>query len=211
MTPHDAVLRALELGLSTSRSAPGELRKFIAAFGPGLQDLRCAAVTALACTAGSDATSDFADLLADPTRAVRECAADILFHVGDGRAWDSVFGFYQGEVRQRGPRRAPLPPAMPLSYLLVQAESGSQGAAALVGFLREEWARLSEFERQWLGEHAPGIAPGGPRAEAVLLPGRDGIVPAPEADAGRGPAPEIDRAPSPEPSHPGRRPALSET
>jgi hypothetical protein len=172
VTPHDAVLRALELGLSTSRSAPGELRKFIAAFGPGLQDLRCAAVTALACTAGSDATADFAELLADPTRAVRECAADILFHVGDGRAWDEVFGFFQAEVRRRGSKRAPLPPAMPLSYLLVQAESGSGGAARLVGFLREEWVRLSAFERQWLGEHAAQITAGGVRAEAVLLPSR---------------------------------------
>lgn len=207
MTPHDAVLRALELGLSTSRSAPGELRKFVAAFGPGLQDLRCAAVTALACTAGSDATADFADLLADPTRAVRECAADILFNVGDGRAWDSVFGFYRTEVRQRGPKRAPLPPAMPLSYLLVQAESGSEGAAALVGFLRVEWGRLSAFERQWLGEQAPGIAPGGPELGAVLLPTRAGVL-------GVGPGAVLgpDPAPGPPPAtHPGRGRVLSET
>jgi hypothetical protein len=173
--PHDAVLRALELGLSTSRSAPGELRKFIAASGPGRQDLRCAAVTALACAAGPEATADFAGLLADPTRAVRECASGLLFHVGDGRAWDSVFGFFQADVGRRGSRRAPLPPAMPLSYLLIQAESGSDGALALVGFLRAQWARLSAFERQWLGEHAPEIAPGGPPAQAVLLPARPGV------------------------------------
>ena len=177
MDPHDAVLRALELGLSTHRDAHAELRGLIAASGPGLRDLRCAAVTALACSAGPDASGDFAVLLTDPTRAVRECAADLLFAVGDGRAWENVFGLFRGEVRQRGPKRAPLPPAMPLSYLLVQAESGSEGAARLVTFLREEWKRLSAFEREWLGEHAPEVVPGGPRPDAVALPARGDLVP----------------------------------
>lgn len=169
---YDTVLRALELGTATSREAHSELRALISEFGPGLQELRCAAVTALACAAGSDATSDFAALLSDPTRSVRECASDVLYNVGDGRAWDEVFAYFQDEVLRRGSKRAALPPAMPLSYLLIQAESGSEGAVRLVTFLREHWARLSAFERQWLGEHAPEVAPGGLPPGTVLLPDR---------------------------------------
>ncbi|GAB3276139.1 hypothetical protein [Kineosporia babensis] len=172
---HETVLRALELGTATSWDAHAELRRLISEFGPGLQELRRAAVTALACAAGSDATADFAALLADPTRSVRECAADVLYNVGDGRAWEEVFAYFQDEVHRRGSKRAALPPAMPLSYLLVQAESGSDGAVRLVTFLREEWVRLSAFERQWLDEHAPDVAPGGSRPAAVKLPHRSDL------------------------------------
>lgn len=172
MNSYESVLRALELGTATSRDAHTELRAIIAEFGPGLQELRCAAVTALACAAGTDATADFAALLTDPTRAVRECAADVLYNVGDGRAWEAVFEHLQDEVHRRGSKRAELPAAMPLSYLLVQAEPGSDGAVRLVTLLREEWGRLSSFEQRWLAEYAPGVAPGGPQPDSVLLPGR---------------------------------------
>ncbi|GLY19016.1 hypothetical protein Kisp01_60300 [Kineosporia sp. NBRC 101677] len=172
VNPYETVLRALELGTATSREAHAELRLLIAEFGPGLQEVRRAAVTALACAAGPDATADFAALLSDPTRSVRECAADVLYNVGDGRAWEEVFAYYQDEVRRRGPRRAGLPYAMPLSYLLVQAESGSQGAVRLIGFLRQEWGRLSAFEREWLGGNLPQAAPEGPPPAQVALPTR---------------------------------------
>lgn len=183
MNAHEAVLRALELGLSTNRAAHAELRSFVAAFGPGMQSLRCAAVTALACAAGSDATEDFAELLYDPTRSVRECASDILYHVGDGRAWEIVFEQFSSEVRRRGPKRAPMPPAMPISYLLVQAESGSDGAVRLVAFLREEWKRLSAFERQWIGDHAAQIMSGSLDPAGVYLPSREDLARADAAQA----------------------------
>ncbi|GAA3641317.1 hypothetical protein GCM10022223_70660 [Kineosporia mesophila] len=172
MSPGTEILRALELGTSTRPQASVELREFIAATGPGRQELRCASVVALACLAGTGATGDLAALLTDRTRAVRECAADLLYHVGDGRAWDSVMEYFAGEVIERGPRRAQLPPAMPISYLLIHAPVGSRKAVELVGFLRQEWIRLSALERQWLADHAPEAMPSSLDAARVALPSR---------------------------------------
>ncbi|GAB6903166.1 hypothetical protein [Kineosporia succinea] len=167
-----AVLRILELGLSASPHAHGELRSILTATGPGRQELRCRALTALACAAGADATTDFALLLGDRTRAVRELGADLLYHVGDDRAWDAVLHWYTGEVDERGPRRGPLGPAMPLSYLLVHAGAGTERAERLVDLLRRQWQRLSAAERQWLATHAPEIAPGVLTPAQVVLPSR---------------------------------------
>ncbi|MBT0771711.1 HEAT repeat domain-containing protein [Kineosporia sp. J2-2] len=176
MNPREAVFRALELGTSTSPDAPAELRGLIAVTGPGRQELRRAAIAALSCTAGAQATDDFAALLGDRTRAVREEASWALYDVGDDRAWETVLEFLAGEVRERGPRRGPLPPAMPISYLAVHAPAGSDRARRLTGFLRGQWLRLSAAERQWLAGHAPQVAPGGPAEHLVRLPGREDLT-----------------------------------
>lgn len=173
MNSREAVLRALELGTSTSPEAPAELRECIAVIGPGRQEVRCAAVAALACTVGADATIDLAVLLADRTRAVREIASDLLFNVGDDRAWDIVLNFFTQEVQQRGPKRGPMPPAMPVSYLVIHSPAGSERAIRLITFLRGEWKRLSAYERQWLVERVPGVVDGSLTPRTAGLPDRE--------------------------------------
>lgn len=111
----------------------------------------------------------------DNRGAVREYAADALLEVADDRIWDDVCVWYEQWLAKPKSRRRPIPPAMPLSYLVIHAAGHAERRDALVALIRRNWSRLLPFEQQWIRGQAPDAGPDGPPGEAVRLPGRNDL------------------------------------
>jgi hypothetical protein len=138
---------------------PGDevLRRLLKRTGPNTRDIRCAAVLALAKRLGPGATADFAAALQVSDAAVKSYALLCLAAVGDGRAWDDVFGWLRNRLRRDESKKygshvlAHSPAVCAIDYLLRHgAEQPHDRAERLAKVLRENKNRLPEREEQWL-------------------------------------------------------------
>jgi hypothetical protein len=140
-------------------AGPGDelLRHLLNRTGPHTRDIRCAAVLALAKRLGPGATADFVAALQISDGGVKGYALLCLAAVGDGRAWDHVFGWlryrlHRDESMKHGsPVVAHSPTVAAVDYLLRHGgEQPHDRAERLAKVLRENKDRLPEREEQWL-------------------------------------------------------------
>jgi hypothetical protein len=134
---------------------PGDevLRRLLKRTGPHTRDIRCAAVLALAKRLGPGATADFVAALQIPDGGVKTYALLCLAGVGDGRAWDDVFGWLRNRLRRVESTRYGhhSPTVAAVDYLLRHSkEQADDRAKRLAKVLRENKIHLSERDEQWL-------------------------------------------------------------
>jgi len=132
---------------------PGDelLRRLLNRTGPHTRDIRCAAVLALAKRLGSGATADFVAALQISDSGVKSYALLCLAAVGDGRAWDDVFGWLRNRLRRAESKRYGSPVVAAVEYLLRHGgEQPHDRAERLAKVLRENRTRLPERDEQWL-------------------------------------------------------------
>lgn len=141
---------------------PGDevLRRLVNRTGPHTRDIRCAAVLALAKRLGPGATADSVAALQIPDGTVKRYALLCLAAVGDGRAWDDVFGWLRNRLRRPGSTRygGHSPTVAAVDYLLRHGGARAHDRAErLAKVLRENLSRLSERDLQWLSAAWPAL------------------------------------------------------
>lgn len=157
------VVLAAALG-DLRRPGPADalLRELVRTAGPRTQDLRSAALVALAKRLGPAATDDFREALSTKDGGVRGYALACLAAVGDDRAWPDVLVWLRTARPARVFGHTPL--ACAVIYLARGLEArGAEDRQALVALLRRRWSVLvqdgaaSELDNWW-----PEVAPDGP-------------------------------------------------
>ena len=161
-----------DLAHSRGESGVPALKEFIRSKGPGSEDRKCVAIFSLAQRCGPDASRDLLEAFTESRGITREFAAEALWEVADDRIWDDLLAWYQEWLARPKSRRKPIPPAMPLSYLVAQAAGDVEKTRVLVTLLRDNWSRLIPFEQQWISSFVAEAEPDGPPVEEVRLPGR---------------------------------------
>ncbi|SCF26580.1 hypothetical protein GA0074696_3918 [Micromonospora purpureochromogenes] len=143
-------------------------------------DLRCAALLALAKRAGAEASDVLAAHLTGVPAAVADYAIIGLACVGDDRAWSEVYTKLRRQLDRPPPAVQPreITPGLKqfqalltIAYLARHLNgSPAERIPRLVATLRSRFDRLHQVEQDWLSEHWPAIAPGGPPPDQLTRP-----------------------------------------
>jgi hypothetical protein len=172
----DKVMVVAALGDAQGEEGVAALRALLATPQRSV-DLRCAALLALAKRQGVDASDVLAAHLTGVPAAVADYAVVGLAAVGDDRAWPQVHARLRRQLDRPTPISQPdriLPGVkafeamVTVSYLVRHlACPVVDRTPLLVATLRSHFDRLYRVEQNWLTEHWPGIAHGGPDVAQV--------------------------------------------
>lgn len=148
------------------------LRQALAVTGPGSQDLRCAALLALAKREGFAATADLVNALATSRDGVvRHYAVLGLAYAGDDRGWELVLHWLRALLRRANrPPSADPQAAFALTYLLRNAHDKPDRLRGIADVLRGEWHGCDPEERAWVAHYWPQALPDAPAATQVEEP-----------------------------------------
>jgi hypothetical protein len=134
-----------------------------------LTDLAYAALYALRERDGPAATDVFVTAAFHTSRILSNFGMSTLTSVGDGRAWEDVLTILgeilrtkAGKGTQRGAQVL-----VAIEYLASYAEPGTDKAIRLVTLVRDQWRNIGD--RAWADARWPGIGPGGPPPDAVIV------------------------------------------
>lgn len=171
------VLIAAALGEVSGKDGDAALRRALNATGPGTSDLRCSALYGLARRCGEAAHEDFVRGLHSKDAGTRDFALGALAACGRDGVWDEVAARLASTMK-RPDRRGSVPSdtLVMLAYLLRHAGSDPVRIPSLVRLLRRSWNGLDPRRdsdrdaRQWVAEHWPDAAPGGPEPDEVEAP-----------------------------------------
>jgi hypothetical protein len=160
-------LIAAALGQVEGPAGEIALRKAAESSGPGSQDVRCAALLALAKrNPDGSATPELIEGLASRDWVVRWYAMVGLAGAGDDRAWEPAFARLVGWLRQASTNA---PYDWTLCYLAQCVASGGPRSVELVETVRHGWTKLG-LGAGWIAAQWPAAAPSGPGAGDVPAP-----------------------------------------
>ncbi len=162
------VLRSASGGLPETEEALKAL--VLEASGPGSLDLRSAAIGALVARTGTEAVPLLVAVLReDGNGEIKDQALRCLAAVGDATAVPEARRRLR--VLLRRPTRAVEGRITALAYLGQHPCSGSEEMAGVVESVRQHWSAVHpHFERPWVAQFWPDLAPDGPPADRVTGP-----------------------------------------
>lgn len=138
----------------------GVLRVLVANRGPGTQDLRCAAILALAKRDQADATDVLVESVGDSDPEIRFYALLCLAAVGDDRGWGNVFRQCdQTLARSRRKEKSSEYPflALAVTYLLCSSPPDRSRLFSVASLIRRHSGNLLPSESRWLRECMPEV------------------------------------------------------
>ncbi|HEU0102246.1 MAG TPA: hypothetical protein VFR07_07990 [Mycobacteriales bacterium] len=161
---------AAALGDTRGPAGAAALRE--AALGTGAsQDLRCAALLALAKREGPAATPALLDGLALRNTTVKEYALIGLCRVGDDAAWEPVFQRLEQMLTRPIQQSWPVSAVVrALCFLGSRAGADQRRRERTVALIRSRWSSVLPDARAWLHAYWPAAAPSGPSQEQVPPP-----------------------------------------
>jgi hypothetical protein len=176
----DKVIVAAALGDAQGDEGVPVLRSLLATTAAS-DDLRCAALLALAKRAGATASDVLTEHLTGTPAAVADYAIIALAKVGDGRAWHQVHAVLQLHLDRRPPpvvQPLKITPGLRQFHVLVTiaylarhlGESHTERTAQLVTTIRSRFGRFHKVEQDWLSTHWPGISPDGAPPDQITPP-----------------------------------------
>jgi hypothetical protein len=146
------------------------------------QDLRCAALLAVAKRGGPAVTDAMVAAVQDRDHVVKDYAMIGLAGAGDPdrvEAWDAVFGRV-AQLARRSARSVPSELLIAAAFLGQSTDRSRQLAAAKK--LRSVWELLTSDEQAWFQEYWPEVAGGSaspPEADRLLAWAREPLFDAP--------------------------------
>lgn len=156
LTESSAIMRPLlvaALGDTAGDQGADFLRSALAREGED-QDVRCAAIVALAKRVGADASPDLLAVMRTGDQAVKFFAIASLAAAGNGSGWDDVFQFLAATM-ERPPTTTAIPSPVAVSIAYLGQFLSPERTMALADLLRGSVSKLSPKERQWLLEYWP--------------------------------------------------------